>query len=540
MPLIIDEIHIAAMAILVENDLAELGTRRIVRTSVAPSRIRADMDHDQGGSSVHPHVHIHNRILRALVFGALSCASLCATLSTAQVPNPTVTGPIAQPVAAGDASRNYIFFASNHNLPGHGYVEEEFFVSGTATRYATPNQTSPGPASAGTVISTGNAYKTRIVVRRPATPAKFNGVVLVEWDNVTNGFDAENVWFFNWENIMRSGYVWVGVSAQRVGVNALKAWSPTRYGTLDVTVGNTVNDDSLSYDIYSQVGQALGSPVGVDPLHGLVPTTIVATGESQSAMRLALYANSIQPLHNVYDGILALSTLGNRIRTDLDVPFFKVLTESDIILFNEVGIRQDDPNLPASIKFRSWEVAGTSHVDQHLRNSREPLELRDNGVSTEANGLDPAPPAGCTFKPAGTRTPTTYVLSSAFDKMVKWIQTGTRPPYAPPITIATGSTPVRNSLGLAQGGIQLSQMVVPTRINSGLNVGPGACNRWGYSLAMDPAVVQSMYPDPLAYFFKVAQVDKANVVAGYILQADMVANMTRAAQFDISGIYDGP
>jgi len=81
---------------------------------------------------------------------------------------------------------------------------------------------------------------------------------------------------------------------------------------------------------------------------------------------------------------------------------------------------------------------------------------------------------------------------------------------------------------------------VPTRINSGLNVGPGACNRWGYSLAMDPAVVQSMYPDALSYFFKVAQVDKANVVAGYILQADMVANMTRAAQFDISGIYDGP
>jgi hypothetical protein len=45
---------------------------------------------------------------------------------------------------------------------------------------------------------------------------------------------------------------------------------------------------------------------------------------------------------------------------------------------------------------------------------------------------------------------------------------------------------VRQSVGarvqqsrLAQGGIQLSQMVVPTRINSGLNVGPGAYNRWG-------------------------------------------------------------
>ena len=41
-------------------------------------------------------------------------------------------------------------------------------------------------------------------------------------------------------------------------------------------------------------------------------------------------------------------------------------------------------------------------------------------------------------------------------------------------------------------------------------------------------------------FFKVAQVDKANVIAGFMLQADMVANMTRAAQFDITGLYEGP
>jgi hypothetical protein len=49
-------------------------------------------------------------------------------------------------------------------------------------------------------------------VRRPADPKRFNGTVLVEWDNVTNLFDAENFWFFGWEHIMRAGYVWVGVS----------------------------------------------------------------------------------------------------------------------------------------------------------------------------------------------------------------------------------------------------------------------------------------------------------------------------------------
>ena len=45
----------------------------------------------------------------------------------------------------------------------------------------------------------------------------------------------------------------------------------------------------------------------------------------------------------------------------------------------EAAVRQAD-----APKLRSWEVAGTSHVDQHLRASREAVELRDNGVSLEA------------------------------------------------------------------------------------------------------------------------------------------------------------
>src|ERR1700742_480691 len=86
----------------------------------------------------------------------------------------------------------------------------------------------------GTVKDGGHAYLTRIVVRRPADPMRFNGTVVTEWDNVTNFFDAENLWFFDWEDLMRDGYVWVGVSNQTIGVDALKKWSPERYGTLDV------------------------------------------------------------------------------------------------------------------------------------------------------------------------------------------------------------------------------------------------------------------------------------------------------------------
>jgi Alpha/beta hydrolase domain len=126
--------------------------------------------------------------------------------------------------------------------------------------------------------------------------------------------------------------------------------------------------------------------------------------------------------------------------------------------------------------------------------------------------------------------------------MVKWIQNGTPPPTAPRIAIATfgnPSIPVRNSLGLAQGGIQLSQMVLPTRINVGTNTGPGACNRWGYSAPIDPATLQAMYPDPVGYYGGVGMADKPNLISGYILLPDVAADLGNATAGNVSGLYDG-
>ncbi len=193
----------------------------------------------------------------------------------------------------------------------------------------TPNET-------GTVKDGDQPYMTRMVVRRPANPKRFNGTVVVEWDNVTNQFDAENVWFFDWEHMMREGYVWVGVSAQTVGVNALQKLSPTRYGELDVgkTAGEALvparpDADAISYDIFSQVGEAIRHPGSVDMLHGLKPKLILATGESQSADRLATYVNSIHPLARVYDGFLLLSAVGRKSAMTC-VPVIKISTEFDV------------------------------------------------------------------------------------------------------------------------------------------------------------------------------------------------------------------
>lgn len=449
---------------------------------------------------------------------AAGCAALLAFSAAAEVPNPAVSGPIAATAVPGTASRDYIFFSADHDLAAMGFVEEEFFISGTANRYVTSG------TSTGMVQDSGHPYATRIVVRRPADPAKFNGTVLVEWVNVTNGFDAENVWFFAWEHILRAGYAWVGVSAQRVGVDRLKSWSPARYGALDVTTGGAITNDALSYDIFSQAGKAVRSPAGIDVLGGLRPKTILATGESQSASRLATYVNAVMPLGNVYDGVLLLSNFGQPVRSDPVAPVWKVLFEWDLAT-GEASRRQPD-----SDRYHTWEVAGTAHVDHHLRLSREPLELRDLLVSSEAN-LAPT----CAQPLIGSRVPNHYVFDAAIDHMVRWVRHGKRPPAGPQVEIAAfnanGSAVIaRDANEMALGGIRLSQLEVPTARNVGQNSGAGACARWGYHLPFDVETLNALYPKRTDYLSEVIRVTRQNLRKGYLLLPDAQATVAEALQ----------
>ena len=59
------------------------------------------------------------------------------------------------------------------------------------------------------------------------------------------------------------------------------------------------------------------------------------------------------------------------------------------------------------------------------------------------------------------------VQNALYDHTVNWVAYGIAPPSAPVITTTTptGNTVVRDSLGLAQGGIRLAQHEVPLRIN---------------------------------------------------------------------------
>src|SRR3954463_15140434 len=111
-----------------------------------------------------------------------------------------------------------------------GYTSDEFFISGTASSYA--DEGALGEAD----------YTTRIVVMTPIDVEQYNGTVLVEWLNVSGGIDTPAVWMMAHREIARAGYAYVGVSAQKVGVDggqtitgmdmSLKKQDPQRYSGL--------------------------------------------------------------------------------------------------------------------------------------------------------------------------------------------------------------------------------------------------------------------------------------------------------------------
>src|SRR5690349_21330795 len=120
---------------------------------------------------------------RVWIAAALAAACLAPGLASAVVPSPTIEGPVT-------GGRGTPFFAGTaFDLAQVGYVEEEYFISGTATAF-----TSAAPLGSdgrwAPIPGATAAYKTRIVVERPGERSRFNGTVIVEWLNVSFGLDA--------------------------------------------------------------------------------------------------------------------------------------------------------------------------------------------------------------------------------------------------------------------------------------------------------------------------------------------------------------
>ena len=136
------------------------------------------------------------------------------------------------------------------DMAAHGFVEAEYFLTGQATTYAPAPGAELGRDGKWRIEPSGQVpFKTRFLVYRPADPAKFNGTVVVCWNNVTAGYE---LFFGEGPEVLEEGYAYVCATVQRVGVHGfeenpqgLVAWDGERYGDLSIPT------DDASYDIFT-------------------------------------------------------------------------------------------------------------------------------------------------------------------------------------------------------------------------------------------------------------------------------------------------
>ncbi len=480
---------------------------------------------------------------------ALMCAGAMAlaTGTSAQVPSPSIEGPITNPGTPFVA-------ATTFDLAQVGYEEAEYFISGTARAYV---NSAPLGTDGRWSVTTGEtaAYKTRILVYRPTNPKTFRGTVVVEWLNVSGGVDAAPDWVQGHVELLREGVAWVGVSTQIVGVEGgptllglmsqpLKVVNPARYGSLHHP------GDSFSYDIFSQAGQAIRTPSGPNPLGTLKAKRVIAIGESQSASRMVNYVNAIHPVAHIYDGFLihsrgsfgaALSEApqpaiippgSTAIRADVDVPVFTVETETDLTLLGYFRARQDDAR-----HFRLWEVAGTAHYDTY-----------GLGVGTTDVGTSPDIAAVVIMTDAAggmihcntpvNSGPLHYVLNAALNKLIRWVRTGKAPKSAPRLDVSAGPpiTIQRDQHGNALGGIRTPWVDVPIATFTGQQSGGSIlCLIFGTTTPFDAPTLAALYPTHKAFTSAYDKALKRAVKRGWIRPPDARLIKKWAAGSNIGG-----
>ena len=480
------------------------------------------------------------------------------------MPSPSVSGPIT------GGTHGYPYWSTTLNLAAHRYVEDEFFFRGTARSFVPVqplDSITDGRWDSAPTGATAD-YNVRMLVRRPQNPAKFNGKVIVEWMNVTEGWEIDPIWTLASDELIRNGYAFVGVGAQRTGTAFLQTWDPSRYGSL------THPGDSFSYDIFSQAGAAIAHPQrgAIAPLGNLTSKikVMVAGGQSQSGGRMITYINAAHPTANVYDGFLVVSSARgaglsqapqpvvgtpggaqSRIRTDITAPVLVYLTETDVP-GAATGLHQQ----PDSDRFRLWEYTGTAHADRFWFEASAPTRVKA-GVSGPALELRSYGLLITTCSPTTpiNEGPSKYAARTAVDAISTW---STNRHHAPAVgdrislTIPTmGAATVDRdpATGVAIGGIRLPQVTVPieTLRGQGSSAG-GFCTLFGLSdrwnSDMDPFDGQTvdnpapspepdlttLYGSPHRYAARVRVEANHAASDGFLLRADVAAVLDTAKQ----------
>jgi hypothetical protein len=337
-------------------------------------------------------------------------AALLASTAAAQFsvpPLPQVEGPITEggamwpglrPLTPGTAPEDF------------GYVTEEFFVSGVAN---------------------GQAYKTRILVRRPEPAERFSGIVVAESMH-SNGFAV--TFEPARKSVLLRGHVHVEIAAQQGNVNnTLKSFNPERYASLGIPSGQQASE------IIAQVGMLLKSNGANRRL--ILQGTSQASGVLRTYQAQKHFQARMSDGSPIVDGYLATSTLGSAPMMVVDVPTVHMPTMTEVNSGAASGtlFRRADSDEPGN-RYRLYEVAGMPH----------------------ANGRDTVP-LECALPVSDF--PWGAMAAMGLHHLVRWADEGVVPPRAAPLEadndLADGSRLALDANGNVKGGVRNTYVDVP-------------------------------------------------------------------------------
>src|SRR5215510_7229758 len=413
-----------------------------------------------------------------------------------------MTASLSSPPAG---ARPHPWNTSTFDLAAAGYVEEEAFLAGEVTGRVAPDAT-----------DSVRPFTTRMIVRRPADPARFSGRVMVEWMNVTAGRDVDVSWPAVWPMIVREGWAFVGVCAQPVGVAHAREWDPERYGSLvhpgmpEGELPAFVWGETYSDAVFTVVAQTLAGPQGAELLGG-VPELLIAHGQSQSSMRLATYLTTEHVRMPVFGGYLlhaggsARFVDGKVERTPLALPddatgVLHVNSEADATgTFADTVVEQS--------RYRYWEVAGSGHTP--ATTSRE----------IRARGETDRPTPELPFGPPTIE----YALRAGLVALDRWVDIGEAPAAPPRVETTVGDdgtrTVVSDERGNALGGLRLPHIDAPIGRYYARHPEPGLDLCAGFA-AFDDDTLRALHGDADGYRERVERACKESVSAGVLLSGD--------------------
>lgn len=429
---------------------------------------------------------------KGLTVAAMAMMAALAGITPASAGIDRVDGPV--PVTA--TSRIYNAAAVPGALPqfdlaAHDYVEEEYFLLGTADAY----RHASGDALA--VIAKDVPYGTRIIIRRPRSAANFSGIVHFEPIHPSQGGTSH--WFATAPYMMKRGDAYVAAGlGDDASTRAISKKGPVptaqsqllhwfdadRYGPL-----KWPEEDGIRYMVMGDIGALLRSDRPDNPLKGLKVRRILVGGWSFTGSVQRTFIN--EGFHDrarlpdgkpVFDGYLIgissrwngggyipLNNAEDKVANDdprrtlraIDVPVIEFLSEFEVA--TGPGPQQPDSDaMPGA--HRLYELGGVIHGSSQVdgnppRNKRPNLvQLAEKGYplnavrGEEAGNVCPLPVSDVPH-PAFAR--------AALDNLRLWTEEGTPPPRAPQLQWTADGKIARDAAGNPMGGIPVAEFQQP-------------------------------------------------------------------------------